>query len=65
MSQLNERSEQDSFIEPTQKNVTYKEFIDKELVHFSFADNKRSIPNVIDGLKPCKMIAIFVLSVHR
>ncbi|KAI5181369.1 DNA topoisomerase II [Nematocida sp. AWRm80] len=28
------------------------EFIDKELIHFSVADNVRSIPSVIDGLKP-------------
>ena len=33
-------------------NVSYDDFIDKELIHFSNYDNKRSIPSVFDGLKP-------------
>ena len=32
-------------------NVTHKDFINKELIHFSNSDNRRSIPSVIDGLK--------------
>lgn len=31
--------------------VTYENFIDKELIHFSVYDCERSIPNMIDGLK--------------
>lgn len=31
--------------------VTYKDFIDKELIHFSKYDCDRSIPNLMDGLK--------------
>jgi hypothetical protein len=34
--------------------LTYKDFIDKELVLFSRADCERSIPSVVDGLKPGK-----------
>lgn len=34
------------------KNISYGDFINKELVHFSNADNIRSIPNIIDGFKP-------------
>lgn len=34
------------------KSVQIDSFIDKELVQFSIYDNVRSIPNVIDGLKP-------------
>ena len=41
-----------NIIEQTQKNVPFHEFIDKELIHFSDYDCKRSIPNMIDGLKP-------------
>ena len=41
-----------NIIEQTQKNVEFHEFIDKELIHFSDYDCKRSIPNIIDGLKP-------------
>jgi DNA topoisomerase-2 len=33
-------------------NVTYSDFINKELIHFSNSDNIRSIPSLIDGLKP-------------
>lgn len=32
--------------------VTYKDFINKELVLFSNMDNERSIPSLVDGLKP-------------
>lgn len=31
--------------------VSYEEFIDKELIHFSVYDCERSIPNLMDGLK--------------
>lgn len=31
--------------------VSYREFIHKELIHFSKYDNERSIPNMVDGLK--------------
>lgn len=34
------------------KEITYPEFINKELVHFSWAANIRSIPSIVDGLKP-------------
>lgn len=34
------------------KSITYKDFINKELVLFSNMDNERSIPNMVDGLKP-------------
>ena len=42
----------DLIIEQTQKTVFYDEFIDKELIHFSDYDCKRSIPSMCDGLKP-------------
>lgn len=32
-------------------DVTHMDFINKELIHFSNSDNRRSIPSVIDGLK--------------
>ena len=41
-----------NIIEQSQKEVYYHEFIDKELIHFSDYDCKRSIPNLVDGLKP-------------
>ena len=42
----------DNIIEQSQKKVYYHEFIDKELIHFSDYDCKRSIPSLCDGLKP-------------
>ena len=32
-------------------DVTYEDFVNRELIHFSNYDNSRSLPNVIDGLK--------------
>lgn len=32
--------------------VSFKDFVNKELVLFSNADNERSIPSLVDGLKP-------------
>jgi DNA topoisomerase-2 len=44
----------DSFIDPSKTRVTYEEFIDTELIQFSQADNHRSIPSSVDGLKPAQ-----------
>ena len=41
-----------NIIEQTQKKVPYYDFIDRELIHFSDYDCKRSIPSMVDGLKP-------------
>ena len=32
--------------------LTYEDFVNKEMIHFSNSDNIRSIPSMIDGLKP-------------
>ncbi len=34
----------DSYIDHNQHAITYKEFVNKELIHFSNSDNVRSIP---------------------
>lgn len=34
------------------ETIRYADFINKELIHFSIADCERSIPSVVDGLKP-------------
>jgi DNA topoisomerase-2 len=34
------------------KKIPFAEFINKELIQFSFADCKRCIPSIMDGLKP-------------
>lgn len=44
------------------RSVTYKDFINKELILFSNMDNERSIPSLIDGFKPGsrKVLRIFI-----
>ena len=39
--------------------LPYAEFINKELILFSHADNVRSIPSVLDGLKPVQRKILF------
>ncbi|KAL1489498.1 hypothetical protein ABEB36_014382 [Hypothenemus hampei] len=41
------------------KFVTYKDFINLELVLFSNADNVRSIPSLVDGFKPGQRKVLF------
>lgn len=40
-------------------SVTYDSFINKELILFSHADNERSIPHFMDGLKPSQRKVLF------
>ena len=39
--------------------VSYENFINKEMIHFSNADNIRSLPSVIDGLKPSQRKVLY------
>jgi len=41
----------ESYLDTKQSSVSYEDFIDKELIHFSKYDCDRSIPNLMDGLK--------------
>jgi DNA topoisomerase II len=43
----------------TTKAVTYSEFVNLELVLFSNSDNERSIPCMVDGLKPGQRKVMF------
>ena len=40
-------------------HVAYSQFIHDELIHFSNADNIRSLPSVMDGLKPSQRKILF------
>ena len=46
-------------IDHTTDKVSYGDFINKELVQFSMADNIRSIPSAVDGLKPSQRKVLF------
>jgi DNA topoisomerase II len=39
--------------------VSYEDFINKEMIHFSHGDNIRSIPSVVDGFKPSQRKVLY------
>lgn len=41
-----------TYLDHSMAEITYPDFVNKELILFSMADNLRSIPSVMDGLKP-------------
>ena len=43
--------DRNSYLNTTDNQVNYTDFINKELIHFSKYDCERSIPNLMDGLK--------------
>ena len=43
--------ERESYLDTSKQSVSYDEFINRELIHFSKYDCDRSIPNLMDGLK--------------
>ncbi|GLD95333.1 hypothetical protein PINS_up003977 [Pythium insidiosum] len=55
---LNEYSPS-SFLDTTQGAVSYRDFVNKELIQFSHADNARSLPSVVDGLKVSQRKVLF------
>jgi DNA topoisomerase-2 len=46
-----EKYDRESYVDTSNSDITYEEFIHKELIHFSKYDCDRSIPNLMDGLK--------------
>ncbi|KAK7898381.1 hypothetical protein WMY93_019234 [Mugilogobius chulae] len=50
----------EKFLYGTQtKHLSYNDFINKELILFSNSDNERSIPSLVDGLKPGQRKVLF------
>jgi len=43
--------DRNAYLDTSKTSVTYNDFIDRELIHFSKYDCDRSIPNLMDGLK--------------
>ena len=39
-------------VDHTKKILSVSNFVNLELIHFSNANNLRSIPSIVDGLKP-------------
>lgn len=44
--------DRDLTLEYDNQYVTYSDFIRKDMIHFSHEDNIRSIPSLVDGMKP-------------
>jgi len=54
--------QKDTYIDYAQyrdKGVPYSDFVNRELIQFSNSDNARSIPHVMDGLKPSQRKVLF------
>jgi DNA topoisomerase-2 len=41
-----------TFLDQTMEVIKYNDFVNRELILFSMADLSRSIPSMVDGLKP-------------
>lgn len=41
-----------TYLDMSASHISYEDFVNKELILYSMADNMRSIPSVVDGLKP-------------
>ncbi|KAK0391100.1 hypothetical protein NLU13_0602 [Sarocladium strictum] len=48
-----------TYLDHSASAITYNDFVNKELILFSMADNMRSIPSVLDGLKPGQRKVMF------
>ncbi|KAK1370431.1 DNA topoisomerase 2 [Heracleum sosnowskyi] len=48
-----------TFLDPKESLIKYRDFINKELILFSMADLQRSIPSMVDGLKPGQRKILF------
>jgi DNA topoisomerase II len=46
-------------LDHTKSPILFSDFINKELILFSMADNVRSIPSIADGLKPVQRKVIW------
>lgn len=53
--------DKNSTIQLKQNRISYEEFINKELIHFSVYDNLRSIPSLCDGLKPSQRKILYYM----
>mmetsp|Transcript_32264 Transcript_32264/g.74117 ORF Transcript_32264/g.74117 Transcript_32264/m.74117 type:complete len:738 (+) Transcript_32264:1-2214(+) len=59
---LQETYDEDAVIttDPEQQNaVSFEDFVNQEMIHFSNAHNIRSLPSVIDGLKPSQRKVLY------
>lgn len=61
---LMERYDPKANIDRSAQEVSVSNYINKELIHFSYYDNQRSIPNIMDGLKPSQRKILYTAMVY-
>lgn len=49
----------DAILDYSKVNIPYRDFVDKDLKHFSHSDNRRSIPCILDGFKESQRKILF------
>ena len=59
LSTYNPKTNVQPVAEGGKRFVNYSSFVNDELIHFSNADNVRSLPHVMDGLKPSQRKILF------
>ena len=59
LSTYNPKTNVQPYTEGGKRFVNYSSFVHDELIHFSNADNVRSLPHVMDGLKPSQRKILF------
>ena len=45
-------SDPSDILNHNETNISYQDFINKEMIHYAIDSNQRAIPNIMDGLKP-------------
>ena len=56
------------YLDTNQQSVTFQDFVDREMIHFSKYDNDRSIPKLMDGMKISQrktLYAAFKKPIHK
>jgi len=59
LSTYNPKTNVQPVAEGGKRYVNYSSFVHDELIHFSNADNVRSLPHILDGLKPSQRKILF------
>jgi DNA topoisomerase-2 len=54
-----EKYDRSIILDNNSQNISYYDFVHKDLIHFSNYDNERSIPSVCDGFKPSQRKIIY------
>jgi DNA topoisomerase-2 len=57
---IQEGTKRNDVLDIKQNDVSISDFINKELIWFSIADNVRSIPHIMDSLKPSQRKILFI-----